>query len=121
MSIEYRVTMKGTWTRDRTHSSDLTMVRQLSYRVNRGEGGLRGVESLRFIAAQPPEGADKRSLQERHGTFEVKVLVEADTYLNQTQVQARAKTILKWAMQDAFCRGPKLTITDISRFRRSWA
>jgi hypothetical protein len=118
---QYRVTMKGTWTRDRTHSSDLTMVRRISYRIRNVEAPMGpAVEALKFVAAQPDEGADKRGLLERHGTFEVAMLVEAEAYLRQSQVNARAKTLLKWAMQDAFCWGPKLTVTDISRFKRTW-
>lgn len=121
MTTEYRVTLKGTWVRERTHSSELTMVRRLSYRVNRGDGGMgTAVERLTFKATQDKVD-ENGNLATRCGTFEVAVVVKAEAYLNQTRVEARAKRLLTWAMQDAFCRSPKLSIDSISRYRRTWS
>lgn len=110
------VTLKGIWSRSDTSPQDLTDVRKATYRQNQrwwkeaNDQGRSNFQSLTFLARQGIQGP--RKVQTREGTFEATLEVPTTFYqwVPERTAISRAKTLLKWWLQDVCCRGPQLTI-----------
>lgn len=119
----YEVTLKGTWYRADTAPADITMMRELSYRLRRDALQARALATASGVQAPQPailfsltarHGRSTRLAQPREGTFEATVFVPQgpNTFVAHRSRSSRAKTMLKWFLQDATCRSPVLVFDN---------
>jgi len=118
MSAGYRVKVRGTWSRANTHGNDITMVRELVARTNVNPGAmytLANLEDVKFVVSKRDDREDPLF---RTGRLEATVTFKTGGYIRSTVAFSRAKTLLKWAMQDSFCRSPKVADLELVSSQR---
>ena len=126
MSYErkYVVELEGEWTRPMTVPQDITMMRQIARNTSFGGNlGWHGkfpscITDARIMAKQlPSRNAGFRGACARHGTFTATVVFASGNWLPRNRARARAKQILKWALQDITCRPPLLHSIEMVSMR----
>jgi hypothetical protein len=107
----YEVHLRGTWVREDTFPEDITMLRNVGYRIRRDKYRNGGIQPPVEIEVHAKRSGTGRGAATREGTFKATIRVDdMSPYRPQlSKAGPRAKEILRWFLQDICCALPKLT------------